>query len=162
MIASLIILILIFAFADRFAGGGLGWPKLSLRGRPLWYAGPLAGALVWMTAGPLVAAVAFGAFMIWRGPGWKVFGRGGIAPQSWPDIAALALRHSLASVALPLAAWVGLDPYKAVSGLVCFILGATLIGIIYSASVEKGRDIGAWSEIARGALFGAFVWSLIA
>ena len=115
-----------------------------------------------MTAGWQVAAVATLSFMIWRGPGWRIGNRGGLTPRSSSDIAALALRHSLAGVALPLAAGVGLDPYKGVSGLVCFILGSTLIGIIYAASVEKGRDIGAWTEIARGALFGSFIWALIA
>jgi len=102
------------------------------------------------------------AFMIFRGPGWKIGKRGGLTPQSWPDIAALALPHSPAGVALPLAAWVGLDPYKAVSGVVCFILGATMIGLIYSASVRQRRDIGAWTEIARGALFGSLIWTFIA
>lgn len=162
MTASLIILALIFAFADRFAGGGFGWTKLGLRGRPLWYAGPVAGLLTTLVAGGWqVGLIAALSFMIWRGPGWRIGGKGGLAPQTVTDTAFLALRHALASVLLPMALMAGLDAYAALTGLLGFIVVATLLGRAYGESVRRGRDIGALIETSRGALFGFLIWTLV-
>lgn len=161
MIASLVILALIFAFADRFAGGGFGWTRLGFRGRPLWYAGPVAGLLTTLVAGWQIGLIAALTFMIWRGPGWRIGSRGGIAPQNGRDAAFLALRHGLAGVLLPMALMAGLDAYAALRSLLAFIVGATLLGLAYGASVRRGRDIGASIEIVRGAIFGGLVWTLV-
>lgn len=161
LIILALILALIFAFADRFAGGGFGWPKLGFRGRPLWYAAPVAGLLTTLVAGWQVGLIAALSFMIWRGPGWKLGDRGGLAPQTVTDTAFLALRHALAGVLLPMALMAGLDAYAALKGLLGFIVGATLLGAAYGASVRRGRDIGASTEIIRGAAFGGLVWTLL-
>lgn len=161
MTASLVVLILLFAVADRFSGGGLGWTRLGLRGRPLWYAGPIAGLLTTLVAGWQIGLIAGLTFMIWRSPGWKLGSRGGLAPQTSFDVAALALRHCLAGVLLPMAVMAGLDAYAALKGLAVFIVGATLIGAVYGRSVREGVDIGAWSEAFRGALFGFLIWTLM-
>lgn len=158
--ASLIILALIFALADRFAGGGFGWTKLGLRGRPLWYAGPVAGLLTTLVAGWQVGLIAALSFMIWRGPGWRIGGKGGLAPQTVTDSAFLALRHALAGVLLPMALMAGLDAYAALTGLLGFIVGATLLGRAYGESVRRGQDVGGSIEVVRGILFGGMIWTL--
>lgn len=161
MTASLVVLILLFALADRFSGGGLGWPNLKLSGRPLWYAGPIAGVLTTLVAGWQIGLIAAMTFMIWRSPGWKLGSRGGLAPQTTLDVAALAVRHGLAGVLLPMAVMAGLDAYAALKGLAVFVVGATLIGAVYGQCVKRGSDIGHLAEIFRGALFGFLIWTMI-
>lgn len=161
MTASLVVLILLYALADRFSGGGLGWPKLGLRGRPLWYAGPIAGLLTTLVAGWQIGLIASLSFMIWRSPGWKLGSRGGLAPQTSLDVATLAVRHGLAGVLLPMAVMAGLNAYAALKGIAVFIGGATLIGAVYGQSVKRGSDIGYLAELFRGALFGFLIWTLI-
>lgn len=164
---GLICLMMIYSYADRFAGGGAGWQKLGkdhggpLGSRPLYWAALISGAIVWMSFGWPAALIGTLTLLIWRGPGWKVFGRGGLAPQSVSDGAMLALRHALAGVGGLAAVWVGLDPYRALTGSLAFIVTATLIGAAYGASVRRGHDVGAWTEIIRGAGFGAMMWWMI-
>ena len=162
-----VLLAIIYAFADRFSGGGWPWSKLSrdhggpLPGRPVAYAVMISGALVWMLCGVKAAVFASLVFAIWRWPAWRVMGRGGLTPTTGLDTAALALRHALAAVSIPLAMLVGLDPLDGLTGLLFFVWIATVIGTLYGDAVKIGRDIGPQTELVRGLAFGMMIWWFI-
>lgn len=153
-----LLLVPLYAVADRFAGGG--WPALDakLPGRAAFW-----GALACAGAGYLLAG-AYGAlmglaFLIWRTPGWDIFG-GSMTPTTAKGYVGTFLRHLIAAPCAAAAAyWTAGNPLLAGAAFGGFAGVAILLAAAYGARNASG-DVGnmnAFIELARGAAFGAAV-----
>ena len=58
---------LTFMAANRFAGGGLGW-QANFWGRPIYYAAPFIGLMLWPIFGAWEALALAVGFLLWRLP----------------------------------------------------------------------------------------------
>lgn len=158
-----LLLIPLYALADRFAGGG--WPALDdrLPGRAAFW-----GALVCAGVGFLVAGL-FGAlcglgWLIYRTIPWKAFG-GSLAPVGGREIAGTFVRHLVAVVILVAPAiWTDKPILIAAGAGVAFAIVATLLAVWLSEAVEYHADRreplageNTVLELARGAFFGLAV-----
>lgn len=165
---TFILFVLLFAFADRFSGGGFGWQKLGhanggpLRGRGIGYAAILAGLLIGLTVGWPAALVSIAAFGVWRSPAWKVAGQGGITPHTRGDMLAYFVRHMLAVLAVPLAYTAGLNWQAGLIAVPLFAALAVALGVWNGRAADSGRDVNWIVEIVRGGLFGAMLWVVVA
>ena len=158
-----VFLILVYALADRFAGGG--WPKLDdkLPGRGAFWGALVGAGIGWLTLG-VFGAVAGLAWLIWRTPAWAIFG-GSMAPRTVPKLLGTVARHAIVIPLLALAAyWGGYDPLIAAVLAGVFAIGATALAVYLAFEVSvaeaKGVSLGSQNthvELARGALFGSIV-----
>lgn len=133
-----LLLITLFAWADRYCGGGLGW-RASFPGRPIYWCAHwilLAGLLL----GCLIPAA---VWLLWRWPSWKP---GKMDPRTPEDLVLTFARHAVVWLAAPWAWW-----------LLLFPAAATALGYWMAVERGKGRDRTAVVEIARGAAFGLLV-----
>lgn len=164
IVLNAIAMILTYALADRYAGGG--WPALDdkLPGRAAFWGGLAAsgvGYALYSLPGALVAL----AWLIWRTPGWKVVPGASITPRGPKEFMATVVRHLIpAPLVAVVATWTGLDPLAAALPLLGFALVAAGLGAWYGAQVDAAtkanRPIGDQNvvvELARGAAFGAAV-----
>lgn len=152
MIAAIYIIatMLLYAWADRFAGGGLGW-KSTYRGRPVWYAGVvvLLASSLFIKGGWIVPL----AWLVWRLPAWGFLG-GSITPSTPTQIGSTFARHGLILLLVPLAWLGGMNATVALICAVLFMLWATLLGWLNGSYARSGHDINGSMEIFRGAGFG--------
>ncbi|WP_293400482.1 hypothetical protein [Phenylobacterium sp.] len=163
-VVSLVALTLAFSAADRFAGGGLGWSRLTVdhggkfRGRPLWYvAAPLA--LLATMAGRSAGLVLAIGWIIYRGPGWRVGTWSAMTPdrRDVVGLAVAAFRHAVAFAA-PIGAGlaggrvIGLG--EAAFAALLYGVAATGLGLLLAAHADGEGDPNAGVELARGAVFG--------
>lgn len=151
---QLIALGVAYALADRFAGGG--WPALDakLPGRAAFW-GALAASLVGFLIFGGVGALLGLAWLIYRTPGWKVFG-GALNPAN-KEILGTFLRHAIAAPAVALVAyWGGGNPALAAMGMIAYAAIATALARWYATQLEEGKDPGVYTyvELARGLMFG--------
>lgn len=161
--APLILLVVLFAIADRFAGGGFGWNQLAhdhggpLRGRPIYYS-----ALAMMIASVAImhhaSALGFGmAFLLWRLPGWDIGLHDGLTPKTGEDFVFAIIRHLLALIVVPFAMLMGHDWKIAAQAATAFAVIAAMLGMVNGSFAKKGKDINYMIETARGAVFGLMV-----
>ncbi len=163
---ALISLVLYFAWADRFCGGGFNW-KPSIPGRPIYYV--LGGVLLAFGAIRLLAfeiwkpeyAYISGAaimWIVWRWPGWKLFG-GSLAPSNSKEIWGTVLRHSLLFGVL--LATPTFHTWMAAGLITCLVLMYTAFHVQIRLMSNVGVDIIPRVELARGAMFGATLATII-
>lgn len=159
--------VLLFAWADRFSGGGFGWDRLAhanggpLRGRGIGYSMILIALVLGIVTGDWKNALWVLPFGIWRSPAWKIGGKGGIAPVTQEDRVMLFVRHMLAAAVLPFAYWLDGNWYVGLATVPAFALGATLLGVHLRRETDRGRDANNLVEIVRGGLFGLMMWSVM-
>lgn len=84
----------VFAAANVFAGGGLGW-RATWRGRPVWYASIALLGLLWPVTGLPWAAALAGSFLLWRTPGWFRAEDVGLIGHTWYRDAAVMFVRGL-------------------------------------------------------------------
>lgn len=153
----LLLLIPLFAFADRFTGGGFGWNKLAhdhggpLHGRGAYYAVPLAIGVCYAMGGLHLAAfgLIWGLYRAALGF-WTGTLDGKNVPLTLtrhlllvPAVLAVAvLWHRDLAMALPFVGY----------GLMATILAVEMGNKAWDT--ERPQDINGTVEITRGALFG--------
>ncbi len=163
-VQHLILFVLLFLFADRFSGGGLGWSHLShdgggpLRGRGIGYAAVLAMAVLTLTVGWKIGLLSALTFGIWRSPAWKIAGKGGFTPRTTVDSIVYFVRNMLAGGAVVSAYWLGRDWRVALVAVVAFAVLSVLLGRYNAHQTDKGRDVNGLVEMVRGGLFGTMLW----
>ena len=144
----------LFAVADRWCGGGLGW-RATFRGRPIYYAAPV---LIALTA--LDGHVNDGlGWLAWRWPSWKLFG-GQIDPVTPDELRGTFLRHLLILMVAVLSIaseWIGAGAVQFVA-CVLFAAGATALGYLNGRAKS---DVNPQIEAARGALFGLLMGAVL-
>lgn len=157
--------IALFVFADRFAGGGFYWDKLShdaggpLRGRPVAYAFVISAIGLWLITKDWHAATLALGFAVWRWPGWKINGRGGIDPTNVTDAFYLFVRHLLVLViVIPAHYLLGHDwDFGLFAPPILFAVAGTWLGVLNGAKTLDNGPV----EMIRGGFFGAMVGSLL-
>jgi hypothetical protein len=161
-LCSFLDLVLAFSLYDRFCGGGLFWKMgIFTRGRPIYYVVLMLGVDVavdaWLSPHLMLWPVAVG-WLIWRWPGWKLFG-GSLNPQTLPEIGGTFARHSLILAVPALYALAGrLDmALELLPWLALFPVSATALGVLNGDEAKVGRDVNWFVELMRGAIFGGLV-----
>lgn len=162
IIATAILLAVVYGFADRFAGGGNPALDAKLPGRAAFW-GAIAGALAGyiLIGWPAVALAA--VWLVWRTPKWALLKGASATPVGTSEIAATFVRHSIPIPgAFLIAQAFDLPVLPAVSAMAAFAAAATALaawyGIRNQSAIEDGvavdDDDNAFVEIARGAAFG--------
>lgn len=160
----LVPLVLVYAAADRFAGGGAPRLDAKLPGRAAFWGALVAALLGWFLLGRYGVLCA-GAWLIWRTPAWDVFG-GSMTPKTSGQIAGTFLRHFVLIVPLgALAAYfTDRDPLTGAAPFAAFAVFATLLAVWYgraeAKAIRNGEPIGNQNvvvELLRGAAFGVAV-----
>ena len=151
-----LILIPLFACADRFCGGGLGW-RPSFKGRPLYYTAPVLLACLFPFHLDWIGI----AFILWRAPGWGIVFKASINPSNMLGWLGLFNRHyflvsvgCLSAVAVLIVT--GHPPSNCGIILLSCVVWAGLsagIGLAWG-TIGRGKDWNAWVEIVRGAMLG--------
>jgi len=150
-----ILLPLAYAFADRFGGGGLPALDDRLPGRAVFWGALLCAGVGYLVFGPPAAVLAL-VWLVYRTPGWKVFG-GSATPTNPKEIAGTFARHIMAMpMAVPVGYWFGLPYLMFVVAFTAYAVASTLLAMWYSKTKNADGD-NAFLETARGALFGAAV-----
>lgn len=167
MSATLFALVPLYALADSFAGGSLGSKAKALDeklpGRAAFWGAVVCAVAGWLAGGPWCAAVAL-AWLIYRSPGWKVFG-GSATPVGAKEIAGTFARHLLALLAVLPVYWAHKDVVMAAGWFGLFAVAATSLSVAYGElnreAGERGEPIdpgvNTKIELARGAAFGLAV-----
>ena len=157
----ILLLIPLYALADRFTGGG--WPGLDARlpGRSLFWA-TLACALAgWLLAGLPGALLAL-AWGVYRSLPWRALG-GRLDPRVLADAPGVLARHAIVIPPMALIGWQLMDGplVPALAGL-GYALAATLLAFAYGRQIAAREAAGAPEgdentliELTRGAAFGA-------
>lgn len=164
------VLALVYALADRFAGGG--WPALDakLPGRGAFWGAVLAsGVSAFTTHGmfhdphrTLQAALLGLSWLAYRTPPWKVIPGGSTTPVGAAEGAATFARHLLAAIAVfPTVIWAGGDVKIALIVMAVYAAIATGLALHYGAWKTKATKTGDTSgdpnpaiELTRGLFFG--------
>lgn len=161
---GLILFGLLFAWADRFAGGGFGWDKLAhdhggpLRGHSAAYTALLVIPIPWIFAGYWGALFGF-AWFVARLMSWRIDGHSAITPRHG-ELRYSFLRHSYPLIPIFIC-WTILAVFP--SGIqtpwLFFLMWAYPVIATGLAKLQYdfylgGDDINATVEIYRGALFG--------
>lgn len=160
---ALLALPILFAWADRFIGGGFGWEKWGrdnggpLRGGPAPYAMLALFPACWFIGGAplLCAAISWMAYR--RAFGWSLGGSSAMTPVSGKDHVVAFVRHGFVAIFMALF-WVvgeanGWGEYGSrafVAGGLVFAAVATLLASLYAR--QKITDLA--HEAVRGAVFG--------
>lgn len=168
----------LFAWGDRFAGGGLGWSRLArdhggpMPGRPLYYVAPVAmaaGALLMGVFGFLAATF----WLVYRSLSWDLMDLSAIVPKTGEEVAFAVVRHGLPALGfLGLAAygwslWPALfaAAYAASAAVLAWRLGVVELEVIYGdAEPERFTACFARVELTRGAIYGlaiAIAWIMM-
>jgi hypothetical protein len=164
----LLLFVVLFAWADRFSGGGAGWSRLSrdgggpLPGHGTLYAGAAVVAVVLLLHGLFAALVA----LIWalaRSEPWDEFGRSAITPEGVSGKLWAFVRHSYVLLGLGpiLLFWFAdgrLPP--TIIPLLAYPVLATALAVRQTDAVLGGRDITAQTELTRGAAFGLLLFAV--
>ena len=122
LVLTAVLLAAVYAFADRFAGGG--WPALDdkLPGRAAFWGAILGAAAGFVLIGPAGALMGL-AWLIWRTPAWKLIPGSSATPRTPKEIAATFLRHAIPiPLSIPVAIWTGHDPVR-LAGLLAVFAG---------------------------------------
>jgi hypothetical protein len=160
-ILAIAVLAVAYALADRFAGGG--WPELDkkLLGRAAFWGALVCAGLGFLMLG-LGGALGGLAWLIYRTPGWRVFG-GSATPVGAREIAGTFARHLIAAPLVALVAyWAGHEPLKAAICMGAFAAVGTVLAVQYGAANEAAANAGQFInkrinerlELIRGAAFG--------
>lgn len=163
---GLLALPILFACADRFIGGGLGWRKVGhdhggpLRAGPAPYALAVLLPACWFIGGlPLLtAALAWGVYR--RAFGWRLAGASAMTPTGPSETAIAFVRHSFAAILMALF-WIfgdanNIGPLGSVQITAAgftFAAIATYLATLYA----KGSIKNAQVELIRGGAFGALM-----
>jgi len=138
---------ILFALADRFCGGGLGW-RSTFPGRPLYYALVVLPAALWFVSPALSLASAL-ALVVWRSGSWRWFGAS-LAPSTTSEVFGTWVRHLLI-----IPAFLAVLPWPdALIRANAFAVVATGAGCLLRLESDRGRDVNAWVEAIRGATLG--------
>ncbi|WP_300573587.1 hypothetical protein [Phenylobacterium sp.] len=167
MISSLL-LIPLYALAERFAGGGA--PKLdaALPGRGLVWAALVCVVVGWLVAGPPGALLAL-VWGVYRSLPWKALG-GRLDPRGMADLPGVLARHALVVPFVALIGWQLLGaPLKAALAAILYVIAATVIAFAYGRAIAdleaeespEGHQ-NAIAELARGAAYGAMCFAILA
>ena len=163
---ALIALPILFACADRFIGGGLGWKTVGYdHGGPL-RAGPAPYALAvllpacWLIGGfPLLtAAFAWGVYR--RAFGWKLAGASAMTPVGAGEIAIAFIRHSFAALLMALFWIFGAANHVGPLGSLQLVIAGfafAAVATFLAAKYAKGDIRNSQLEPIRGAAFGALI-----
>lgn len=166
------LLIPAYAVADSWAGGSLGRAAKrldeKLPGRAAFWGALLAAVVGFLTIGPWAAAVGL-AWLIYRSPGWRVFG-GSATPEGAAQIMGTLLRHAMALLALLPVYWAGRPILIGVIAFGAYALAATMLAVSYGAANRRARmaaepidpGLNTKVELIRGALFGGAVAASLA
>ena len=154
----LVPLVLAYALADRFAGGG--WPKLDdkLPGRAAFWGAVMAAGVGYLAL-DLYGALMGLVFLIWRTPGWRVFG-GSMTPTTAKEYAGTFARHLIAApLAACVAYWTHYPVAQTAAAFVGFALVATGLAAWFGRKNASGHigNFNTFVELARGASFGLAV-----
>lgn len=164
MSATLFALVPLYAVADSFAGGSLGSKAKALDerlpGRAAFWGALLCAGAGWLLAGVPGALMGL-VWLIYRSPGWKVFG-GSATPVGARAIAGTFARHLLAMLALPVVFWAGKSVALGAIAFMAYAISSTAVAIWYAERVEEAAERGEpidpddnrFLELFRGALFG--------
>lgn len=138
------LLALLFAWANRFAGGGFGW-RPTYRGRPLYYAFGALILILTLTLGWQGALIAIG-FVIWRLPAWHF----SFAVPTFRDFEQATLRHMAAFVMFSAAGmwW---------ATLIYAPTAALIYHVAYRPDLFARFDRHASAEVGVGALTGGMI-----
>ncbi len=157
-----LLLIPLYALADRFAGGG--WPALDakLPGRAAFWGALVCAGLGYLVAG-LLGPLAAVAWLIYRTPPWRIFG-GSTTPRPGEIVGTFG-RHLIAAPGLALAAyWSGHSPVTAALAGAGFAAIALALACWYAARIDRmvsrgitTGDPNQFVELIRGAAYGAAV-----
>lgn len=157
-----IVLIVLFAFTDRFTGGGFGWDKLTvdhggpLHGRGIYYAGPVLLALSWLLGG-LPAVVLAVIWCVYR----AAFGFS-TGTTTGANLASTLMRHILPAPVVLFWAVHFEAPFWVVGAFVAYAIAATVLARWNGKQAAAGQDGNDVVETARGALYGvATVFALM-
>lgn len=164
---ALALFVILYALADRYAGGGWPWLDARLPGRAALWAGLLAAVASYFLAGWVAVALAV-AWGVHRTLPFRLFG-GSAAPESAGEIGGTFLRYAILAVPVGLiAAAFGLSAFWAILVALCFALVATFLAMWYGGAVARARarraPIGSENtavELIRGAAWGLAVWSIL-
>lgn len=164
LLLASVVLAAVYAFADRFAGGG--WPALDdkLPGRAAFWGALLAAAAGFVLCGPAGALMGL-AWLVWRTPAWKLLPGSSATPRKPQEIAATLLRHTIPiPLSLPVCIWTGHEPLRLAVVLGVFAAVSTAFAFAYAkgvdepgATAEDAEDGNTMLELARGAVYGACV-----
>lgn len=162
---SLVVFVLVFSAANRFAGGGLGWGALTVdhggvvRGRPIYYVGALAVPALYFLYG-LGGALAGASFVLWRLPGWYgAIDAGTFAGTPARDWRVMFLRTVFA---FPVFLWSAIE--RGPATLLVWPLLAAWIATSYHLAAHAGalKRIGGAAEYLAGMGWGLALWALLA
>lgn len=164
-LATLVTLVVVFAYFDRFCGGGIFWHK-DIPGRPIYYVfagAALVGLFVWFFAPEdrerlIRYSLLLGAWLAWRWPGWKLFG-GSLAPKNAQEGCGTVARHSILFLAL-LAVPVSQLAYAA-PAVAFLVVAYTILHMQIRQASLDGKDIIPAVELTRGVMYGLFVFCVL-
>jgi len=163
---SLLALPVLFACADRFIGGGLGWRKVGYdHGGPL-RAGPAPYALAvllpacWLIGGLPLLTTAFAWGVYRRAFGWRLAGASAMTPAGPAETAIAFVRHSFAAIILALF-WIfgaanGFGPLGSLQLVIAGIAFAA-VATYLATQYAKGKIANSKLEPIRGAAFGSLI-----
>lgn len=165
----------VYALADAWAGGHLGWKRLSkdqggrLGGKPTYYIALPMIANGWLLGGPWLAGTAL-AWLIYRGSfPWKLFGVETMKPDTFREALVTMVRHWIWGMIMGVAGVVAIinhvwAPMTLPAGLFLYAGGATALALAYAREIYDvlpGPDAGPWATrldkkfaLGRGALAG--------
>lgn len=164
---TLALFVILYALADRYAGGGWPWLDRRLPGRAALWAGLLAAVASYFLAGwpAVILAIAWG---VHRTLPFRLFG-GSAAPETAGEIGGTFLRYALLLIPAALIAQVyDLPILRTLAFALIFAAVATALAAWYGGEVAKARarraPIGGQNtfvELARGAAWGVTVWGVL-
>lgn len=155
------LLVALYAFADRFTGGG--FPKIDavLPGRSLFWGALLCGVVGWFAFGMAGALLAL-VWGVYRSLPWKTLG-GRTDPREAGEAPGVIARHAILVPAVAVIGWQFLaGPILPAIAAVGYALAATSLAFAYGQAMAKreaaGEPEGAentYVEFGRGAAYGA-------
>lgn len=146
-----LLLAILFAIADRFAGGDYA-KRLHIPIRAVAVS-VLALMVVLAIGHPKWALVAL-AWGAWRWPGWRMVPGAKIDPRTPAELKGYFLRHLFALALVPVALLLGWGFLAPLAAMVAFAVVATLLGRVLAFYADRGRDVNVYVELARGATYG--------
>jgi len=166
MSLSLLALPVLFACADRFIGGGLGWRKVGYdHGGPL-RAGPAPYALAvllpacWFIGGFPLLTTAFAWGVYRRAFGWRLAGASAMTPTGTRETIIAFIRHSFAAILMALF-WIfghanGFGPLGSLQ-LTAAGFAFAAVATYLATQYAKGEIANSRLEPIRGAAFGSLI-----
>ena len=151
------LLLALYAFADRFAGGGLPALDKVLPGRAAFWGALLCAGSGYLLLGYQGAAFA-AVWLAYRTPPWKVPPGSSATPRGPFEITMTLVRHAVPVLAgaFIIAKGFGLD-LRTLLPFAAFAVFATALAAAYAKVRRKPERFNAILEAARGAAFGVAV-----